>query len=67
MRYNNNDLNNSIEQFAQATAIINPVAIANFFEATCTSNFHQLLNIKSHESGLLELILTYFRTIETNG
>lgn len=50
-----------------ATATINPVAVTQFFEATCSAIFENLLHHGSTNSGLLEPVSTYFGTVETNG
>ena len=50
-----------------ATATMNPVAVAQFFEATCSAIFENLLHHGSTNSGLLGPVSTYFGTVETNG
>ncbi len=57
----------SAEKFRRATAVMNPVAIAQFFEATCTSIFGRLLAAASTGRGLLGPVSTYYRMVETNG
>lgn len=66
MQYKENDVNNSIEAFAKMTAIINLVAIARFFEATCYTIFEHLLAAGSKDGWLFGLISTYFGIIATN-
>lgn len=56
----------SIEEFGQATAMINPVAIAQFFEAIYTDIFKCLLATRSIKSGLLKPVLIYFGAIKIN-
>lgn len=55
-----------IEQFEWVTTIINPIIVAKFFETICISIFQHILNTRSQESGLLELVLTNFRIVKTN-
>lgn len=51
------DSNSSISanEFKQATAVMNPVAIAQFFESTYTGIFKCFLAVGSMEGGLLGL------------
>lgn len=67
MRFVDNDQNISADLFAQTTATMNLVAVAKFFEATCTGIFEHLLAAGSQEGGLLGPVSTYFGTVETNG
>ncbi len=46
---------------------MNPVAVAQFFEATCTGIFKRLLAAGSTEGGLLGPVSIYYGTVETNG
>ena len=57
----------SASRFRAATAIINPVAVAQFFEATCAAVFDELLHDRVSGTGLLRPVSTYFGTVETNG
>lgn len=67
MRYQDNGINNSAEVLARKTAIMNPVAVTYFFEATCHGIFEHLLVAGSKDEGLLGPVSTYFGTVETNG
>lgn len=62
----NSNLNTSVKKFRQATAIINLLAIAQFFKATCTGIFKRLLAAKFTEDGLFGLVSTYFGKVEIN-
>ena len=53
--------------FKTATATMNPVAIATFFDETCKAIFDHLLAAGSSEGGLFGPVSTYFGTVETNG
>ena len=53
--------------FRAATATINPVAVAQFFEATCAAVFDGLLHDGVSRTGFLGLVSTYFGTVKTNG
>ena len=57
----------SVEKFQRAIAILNSVAIAQFFEAIYTDIFKYLFAIGTTNGGLLRLVLTYFETGEING
>ncbi len=48
-------------------AIMNSVAVARFFEATCCGIFEHLLAAGSKDGGLLGPISTYFGIVKTNG
>ena len=48
-------------------ATMNPVAVAQFFEATCSAVFDHLLQNGLASTGLLGHVSTYFGTVETNG
>ena len=50
-----------------AAATMNPVAVAQFFEATCSAVFDHLLQDGLAGTGLLGHVSTYFGTVETNG
>lgn len=63
----NNGLVISTGEFGKITAIMNPVAVAQFFEAACTSIFKRLFAARSTQSSLLGPVSTYFGTMETNG
>ena len=67
MRYQDNSINNSAEIFARTTAIINPIAVAHFFETTYYSIFEHLMAAGSKDRGLLGRVPIYFGIIETNG
>lgn len=49
-----------------ATAIINPVTVAQFFSAICKGIFEYLLVVKTDHKGLFGSVLTYFDTVKTN-
>lgn len=53
--------------FKIATAIINPVTIATFFDKICKAIFDYLLTAEFREGGFFGPVSTYFGTIETNG
>ena len=53
--------------FKTATATMNPVAIATFFDETCKAIFDHLLAAGSSEDRLFGPMSTYFGTVETNG
>lgn len=53
--------------FKTATATMNPVAIATFFDEICKAIFDHLLAAGSSESGLFGPMSIYFGTVETNG
>lgn len=59
--------NTAVSAFKTATATMNPVTIAMFFDETCKAIFDHLLAAKSRESGLFGPMSTYFGTVETNG
>lgn len=67
MRFKNNRLTTFAEEFIQAIAIINPVAVAQFFEAICIRIFKYFLAAESIKSGFLGLLSMYFRIVEING
>lgn len=46
--------------------IINSVALAQFFEATCTNIFKRFFIAESTEDGLFGLVSTSFGMVETN-
>ncbi len=58
--------NNIPSAFKTFMATINPVAIATFFDETCTAIFDHLLAARSIESGLFGPVSTYFGIVETN-
>ena len=66
MRYKNNNLNNSVKQFGQVIIIINLIAVAKFFETTCTAIFKYLLNTESQKNCLSRLVSTYFGMVKIN-
>lgn len=55
----------SKEGFLQDEA--SQIAVAQFFEATCSAIFNNLLHANSLDGGLFGPISTYFGTLETNG
>ncbi len=57
----------SAEKFRWATAVMNPVAVAQFFEAICTGILKRLLAAGSTGEGLRGPVSTYYGTVETNG
>lgn len=57
---------NTASTFAYKITIINPIAIVKFIYITCKAIFLALFTIRNYDRGLLELVLTYFRTIKTN-
>ncbi len=58
---------NTASAFKTATATINPIAIATFFNQTCTAIFDHLLAAGSIEGELFGPVSTYFGIVETNG
>lgn len=60
-------VNNFAEAIARITAIINLVAMARFFEATCRGIFKHLLAAGFKNGGLLGPVSIYFGTIKING
>ena len=46
---------------------MNPVAVAQFFAATCRGIFEHLLAAGFEDGGLFGPVSTYFGTVETNG
>ena len=56
----------SVSYLYAATATMNPIAVAQFFEATCSAIFDYLLHHGSTGLGLLGPVSTYFGTVETN-
>ncbi len=57
----------SAEEFRWTTAVMNPLTVAQFFEATCTGIFKRLLAAGSTGRGQLGPVSTYYGTVETNG
>ena len=53
--------------FQESTAVMNPVAVVQFFNTTCQGIFKHLLQAESGSGGLFGPVLTYFGTVETNG
>lgn len=51
--------------FKTAIVMINPVALAIFFDEICKIIFNYLLSIESDEDGVFKLMLIYFGTIKT--
>lgn len=67
MRFENNGPTTSKEEFQQVTAMMNLIAITQFFETICTGIFRRPLVARSIKGGLLGLVSTYFGTVEING
>ncbi len=67
VRYESSESNGTADAFVRATATMNPVAVARFFEAICTGIFEHLLAAGSNNGGLLGPVSTYFGKVETNG
>ncbi len=67
MRLDDSGSSTFAKEFNQATAVMNPVAVAQFFEATCTGFFKHLLATGFTGEGLLGPVSTYYGTVETNG
>ncbi len=65
--FEDNGSSTSTEEFRRATAVLNPVAVAQFFETTYTNIFKRLLAAGSTREGLLGPVSTYYRMVETNG
>lgn len=66
MRFEDNRPTTFPKEFGQAIAMINPIAVVQFFEAVYTGIFKHLLTIKSIKNGFLELVLMYFGIVEIN-
>ncbi len=66
MRLEDSGLSTSAKEFRRATAVINLVAVAQFFEATCTGIFKHLLAARFTGEGLLRPLSTYYEIVETN-
>lgn len=49
------------------SVIMNPVAVAQFFDAVCKGVFSKLLQVDSQESGIFGKISNYFGVVESNG
>ncbi len=58
---------NTASVFKTATATMNPLAIATFFNITCIAIFDHLLAAGSIKDGIFGPVLTYFEIVETNG
>lgn len=56
----------SAEEFKWATAVMNAVAIAQFFKTTYIGIFKRLLVTKSTGERLLGPVSTYYRMVEIN-
>lgn len=67
MRCKNSGNNNTADTFARAIAIMNLIAVAQFFKTICRDIFEHLLAVSSKNGGLLGPVSTYFGTVETNG
>lgn len=57
---------NIAKKFAKIIAIINPIAVAYVFKATCCSIFEHLLAVGFKNKKLFGFFSTYFSIIETN-
>lgn len=66
MQFKYSSSNISTEEFKQAIARINLVAIAQFFEAICTGIFKRLLAAGFTKNELVWPVLIYFGKIEIN-
>lgn len=67
MQYQDNGIYNPAEMILKTAAIINPIAVACFCEATCYDIFEHFLAAGSKNRRFLSLISTYFNTIKING
>lgn len=66
VQYKNDSLNASDEKVEPAMAIMNLVAVAQFFETTCTDIFIYFLTAWSTKSGLFGPVLIHFRIGKRN-
>ena len=64
MRYESSESKDKEDGFAHFTKTMNPVAVAQYFEAIYTSIFEHLLALGSNNDGLLGPMSTYFGTVE---
>lgn len=55
-----------MDKFAQTTAIINLIIVAQFLKVTYIKIFEYLLAAKSKYKSFWSLMLTYFGKVETN-
>ncbi len=67
VRLEDNGSSTSAEEFRRATTVMNSVAVAQFFKATCTGIFKCLLAAGFMRGGLIGPVSTYYRTVERNG
>ena len=54
------------KQLRESISVMNPVAMAQFFDTICQGVFNHLLQIGSIDGGLFDPVSTYFGTVETN-
>lgn len=66
MGFDDNRLTTFIEKFLQVIAIMNLIAITQFFEIIYTAIFKLFLIIESIKDNLLGLVLTYFEMVKIN-
>lgn len=57
----------AVSAFKTATAIMNFVVIATFFDEISEAIFDHFIAAESNKNRLFEPVLIYFGTIETNG
>ncbi len=60
-------LSTSAKEFRWATAVMNLMAVTQFYEAIYTGIFKHLLATGSIGERLLKPVSTYYETVETNG
>ncbi len=66
IRLEDRGLSTSTKEIRWAKAVMNLVAVAQFFEATWTCIFKRFLAARSMGIGLLEPVSTYYEMVETN-
>ena len=67
VKYESLEISNITDVFVYTIAIINPIAITQFFETISTGIFDHMLPARSNHGGFLVHVFTYFGTVETNG
>lgn len=67
VQFENNDSNTFTKKFKQTIAVMNLIAMAQFFEAIYISIFKHFLAARSIKKELLRLVSTYYGMIEING
>lgn len=60
-------LRRSNSAFQRTIAVMNPAAIAKFFDSICKAIFNALVNPDGGEMGIFGHVSTYFGVVETNG